>query len=336
MGVNLKDIAKGEQISLSFLFNKIIAVDAFNWIYQFLTSIRQIDGTPLRDSKGRITSHLSGLFYRNINLLKQGIKLIYVFDGEKVKLKSKEIEKREERKREAEVKYLEAVSSGDIEKMALYAKQFSRLTPEIIKSSKKLLSALGIPYVDAKTEGEAQAAYLVKKGIAFATGSQDWDSLIFGSPKLIRNLNIVGKRKLPRKQVYIDIKPELVELNKVLENLNISREQLISIAILIGTDFNEGVRGIGPKKALDIVKKYKDPSRIFKLYPVENWEEVYNFFLNPEVNEIKEVEFGSVNEEEVIKILVDEHDFSLERVKNALKDLKEAKRKGKQKSLFEF
>jgi flap endonuclease-1 len=196
---------------------------------------------------------------------------------------------------------------------------------------------MGIPIVQAPSEGEMQAAYIAKKGDAYASASQDYDSLLVGSPRLIRNLNISGKRKLPNKEVYVEIKPELIELEEVLRSLGITREQLIIIGILVGTDYNpEGIEGIGPKKALKLVKEKKNLKEILK--EVE-WkfdvkaEDIYNFFLNPPVTDDYKLEWKHPNEEGIIKFMVEEHDFSEERVKNGIEKLKQAFLKSQQKSL---
>ncbi len=335
MGVNLKEIVEGSKqtIEIENLAGKVIVFDAFNILYQFLSVIRDKDtGEPLRDSKGRITSHISGLFYRTVNFIEKGIKPVYVFDGEPPKFKRKEIEERLKAKEEAYKKWEEAIEIG--EKAITYAQATSILTKEMVEESKELLSYMGIPVIQAASEGEAQAAYIVQKGYAYASASQDYDSLLFGSPRLVRNLSIEGKRKLPRKEVYVEIKPEIIELQNLLNKLKITREQLIMIGLLIGTDYNEGIKGYGPKKALEAVRIYKNFENLKKHFKFEEYiDEVYDFFLNPTVNEKIEIKFGEINEEKILKFMVDERNFDEERVKNALEKLKEGLKKGKQTSL---
>ncbi|ALL01917.1 flap endonuclease-1 [Pyrodictium delaneyi] len=334
MGVNLREIIPPEavtEIELAALRYKVVAIDAYNALYQFLTAIRQPDGTPLMDSRGRVTSHLSGLFYRTINLAEQGIKVVYVFDGKPPEMKYLEIERRKRVKAEAVRKYEEAVKKGDREAARRYAQMAARLTDEMVKDAKRLLDAMGIPYVQAPAEGEAQAAFMARRGDAWAAASQDYDSLLFGSPRLVRNLAITGRRKLPRKDVYIEVKPELIELDKLLKLLGITREQLIALGILIGTDYNpEGVKGIGPKTALKMVKAHRDPVKLlqglsrheFPTDPVK----IYEYFLNPPVTNDYKLEWREPDEKMVYEILVEEHDFSPDRVKNALERLKKAYR----------
>ncbi|RLG74841.1 MAG: flap endonuclease-1, partial [Thermoprotei archaeon] len=321
MGVNIRELIPQEAIrvvtDLRELRGRIIAIDAYNALYQFLTAIRQPDGTPLMDSKGRITSHLSGLFYRTINFVEAGIKPVYVFDGKPPELKAKELSERMSLKEEAKKKYEEAVAAGDLEAARRYAQMASKLTTEMVEDAKRLLSAMGIPWVQAPSEGEAQAAYMASKKDVWASASQDYDSLLFGTPRLVRNLTISGRRKLPRKNVYIEIKPEVIELEKVLKALGITREQLIDIAILLGTDYNpEGVKGVGPKTALRLIKTYGSIDRALKALPDAKFpvppDKIKELFLKPEVTDSYKLEWGEPKEDEVIGILVKEHDFSIE------------------------
>jgi len=335
MGLQIKDIVPKQEISLESLKDRVIAIDAFNTIYQFLTTIRQPDGTPLMDSKQRVTSHLSGLFYRTINLMNIGIKPIFVFDGKPPELKQKTHEARQAAKQEALAKFETAET---IEERAKYASRISFLTSEMIEESKELLGALGVPVIQAPSEGEAQASYMAKAGDVYAVGSQDYDSLAFGAPRLIQNLTLARKRKLAS-GLFVSINPELIELEKVLNSLDINNEQLICLGILVGTDYNpKGVKGIGPKNALKIVRQHKVPSIIFKEVAKEHemdfdWQKVFELFSKPSVTQKYDLKFKQVNEDKVTEILR-EHDFSSERIKSALEKLKEHKEKAKQKRLF--
>ncbi len=335
MGVNIREIIPDEAKTviedLRSLRGKIVVIDGYNALYQFLTAIRQPDGTPLMDSQGRITSHLSGLFYRTINIMENGIKPVYVFDGKPPELKAKEIERRRKVKEDAAAKYAEALKKGDLEAARRYAMMAAKLTDEMVQDAKKLLDAMGIPWIQAPAEGEAQAAYIVRKGDAWASASQDYDSLLFGSPRLLRNLTITGRRKLPRKNVYVEIKPELIELQKLLERLRITREQLIDIGILIGTDYNpDGVKGIGAKKALTLIKTYgsleKLPEALLGGWKKEELLKIREYFLNPPVEKNYRIEWREPSREKIYAILVEEHDFNPERVKNAFERLLKAYR----------
>jgi len=308
-----------------------VAIDAYNALYQFLAAIRQPDGTPLMDSKGRVTSHLSGLFYRTINFLEAGIKPVYVFDGKPPELKSREISERMSAREEAKRKYEEAVAVGDIEAARMYAQMSAHLTSEMVEVSKRLLTSMGIPWVQAPSEGEAQAAYMVIRGDAWATASQDYDSLLFGSPRLIRNLAITGRRKLPKKEAYIEIKPELIELDSLLNGLKVTREQLIDIAILIGTDYNpDGVRGVGPKTAYQLIKTYGSLEKAIKTLPGAKFpvppEEIRRLFLNPPVTSSYALEWSDPNPDKIVELLVKEFEFSEERVRSAIERLLKAVR----------
>lgn len=339
MGVDLGQLVKEvkKQIKLEDLSNKKLAADAYNALYQFLTIIRSEEGEPLMDSRGRVTSHLSGLFYRTVNLLEKGIEVVYVFDGKPPELKRAEIEKRVQLKERASELYIEAVRKGDKEEARKYAILSTRLMDYMIDDAKKLLDLMGVPWVQAPSEGEAEAAYLVARGYVWAAVSQDYDSLLFGSPRLVRNLTISGRRKLPGKDVYVDITPEVIILGELLGHLKITREQLVDMCIMLGTDYNpEGIRGIGPVKALKLIKTYGSLEKIpdIKEYLKEiDYESIRNIFLNPEtVDPERELKLREPDEDGIIKFLCDLHDFSEQRVKNALERIK-AKRKAKSATL---
>ncbi len=335
MGVNLKDLVPKKEVELTALSGKKIAIDAFNACYQFLSIIRdRMTGEPLRDSKGRVTSHLSGLFYRTANLIEAGIKPVYVFDGEPPKFKLKTLEERERMKEEAKKKWEEALKKG--EKAITYAQATAVLTEEMVEDCKKLLDYMGIPWVQAPSEGEMQCAHMCKKGDVWASASQDYDSLLVGSPRLVRNLSITGKRKLPRKEVYIEIKPEIIELEEVLKTLGITQEQLVIIGLLVGTDYNPGVKGVGPKTALKLVKENKTLKRVLQKVKWEgevDAEQIYKFFLNPPATNKYKLEWKAPNKEEIIEFMVEEHDFSLERVEKVIDKLHQAFTSGRQTSL---
>ena len=244
MGVKFKDIVSPEEISLKDLEGRTVAIDAYNTIYQFLSGIRQRDGSPLMDQNGNVTSHLSGILYRTSSIVDKGIKPIYVFDGESHEHKAKTLEQRRAIKEEAMEKWEEAKAAGNIEDMRKFAIRTSRMSPYILESSKQLLEYMGIPYVQAVGEGEAQGAYMVNQGDAWAVASQDYDCLLFGAPRIVRNLTLSGGLS----------NLEYLELEKVLEELNLSREQLIDVALMVGTDFNEGIHGIGAKTGLKLIK----------------------------------------------------------------------------------
>lgn len=324
MGVNLRDLVSKTPIQFEGIKDRIVGIDGYNALYQFLAIIRQPDGTPLQDSKGRVTSHLSGTFYRTANLLEAGIRPVYVFDGKPPELKSAEIAKRAEVKERAREEYRLAVERGDIEGARRHAQATSRLTKPMVEQAKQLLSAMGVPTVQAPSEGEAQAAYMTRKGDAWATASQDYDSLLFGASRLVRNFAITGRRKLPGKPVYINIEPEMLKLEDVLTELALTREQLIDVGILLGTDFNpEGFEGIGPKKALKIIKdagsfRAAVEKGMVKPEAGVDYDAIREIFLNPSVTSDYKLGWSQVDAAGVRRILVDSFEFSLERVDAAL------------------
>lgn len=335
MGVDFGDLVVRRALTLEELRGRSIAVDGYNALYQFLTVIRQPDGTPLMDSHGRVTSHLSGVFYRTINLLEMGVKPVYVFDGRPPEIKEMEVARRKALREEAVRKYEEALQRGDLKAARTYASQSARLREEMVDEVKNLLDAMGVPWIQAPSEGEAQAAYLAIKGDVWASASQDYDSLLYGAPKLVRNLTISGRRRLPKSEKYVEVVPELVLLGEVLRSLGLTREQLIDLAILIGTDYNpDGVKGIGPKRAYILIKKHGSLENVLKYLPeiqIPSLQSIREIFLKPTVNIDYVVRWRPIDRSKVLEILVEEHDFSRERVEKAVDRVEAALRKtGKQ------
>ena len=342
MGLQISEIIPKNEFSFSQLKNKTIAVDAFNAIYQFLTTIRQPDGTPLKDSKGNITSHLSGLFYRNISLILEGVKLIYVFDGEAPELKEKTHKNRKEAKDQAKQKYEQAVEEKDIESMGKYSRSNVYLDEQKIEESKELLEAMGIAIVQAPGEGEAQASFLSQQKDVYAVASQDYDCLMFEAPLLIQNLSLSRKRKT--RTGYTEVHPQTIELKSVLKELRINQEQLICIGILCGTDYNPGgVKGLGPKKSLKIVKEFKTKEKIFKAikeneefekYEIDfDWRPIYEEIKHPNIDKKPIISFPKINPEKIKEILL-KHEFSEKRIDNQLEKLDDLKKQAAQRTLF--
>ncbi len=326
MGVYLTPIIIKKIVRIKNLTGWKLAIDANGYLYQFLSLIRLPNGTPLKDKEGKITSHLAGLLFRTTKLLcDYGIEMIFIFDGKPPILKSKEIIKRRELREKATKEWIEALEKKDYAKAFSKAIASSKLSKEMIEDSKKLLNFMGIPYIQAPGEAEAQAAYLASIGEVDAVESKDYDSLLFGTPKLVRFLTLTGKEFLPSKRIFRKIYPEIIELEKIKEKLGITREQLIDIAILIGTDFNEGIYGIGPKKALKLIKQYGSienlPSNIRNKID-ENFNEIRKIFLNPEINKQYKIEYGIFQENKIYDFLCNEKGFNKERVKTAIERLK--------------
>lgn len=340
MGVDLKDLVPKTPVKLEDLNGKSIAIDGNNTLYQFLSIIRQPDGTPLKDSTGKITSHLSGLFYRTSNLVELGIKPFFVFDGKPPEFKQEEIKRRKQVKAEAQVKYEKAKAEGNLVNARKYAQATSSVKDYMFEDSKRLLDLMGLPWLNAPEEGEAQAAYMNKHGDADYCGSQDYDSLLFGAPTLIRNVTISGKRKVPNKNAYIDVVPETITLNQVLKECEITQEQLIDLGILIGTDFNtEGIKGLGPKTALKLIKQYKTLENALPHIKNATFphppEQIREIFLCPKVTDNYKLEWKKLNVEGVVSFLVREKDFSENRVRKALERMREGNKKAKSKTTLE-
>ncbi len=317
MGVAIRDIIADYKQSVEWeSLNGVAAVDAHNALYQFLSIIRQPDGTPLLDRNGRVTSHLSGILFRNVNFILKGIRPVYVFDGPPPDFKEATIAVRRVARDEAREKWREAVERGDEAEAYKQARSSSRIDRQVLETSKNLLLLMGIPVIQAPSEGEAQAARMVTEGRAGFAVSQDYDTLLFGGPVLARNLTISGRRKVRGRNIAVN--PETIRLSDVLSGLRISREELIQIGILVGTDFNSGIYGIGAKKALKIVREKTFLSTINERAPGFDPEPVVDFFLNPPVTDIPDLEWKSPDREGIMDMLCRDYDFSEERVKKAL------------------
>lgn len=328
MGVDLGDLLDKKKIEIKDLSGRWVAVDAFNTLYQFLSIIRQRDGTPLMDSQGRVTSHLSGLLYRTANLLEAGVKLAFVFDGPPHPLKAKTLSGRLETREKAETAWQEARAAGlDGFK---YAQASSRINREILDDGRRLIKSLGLPVIDAPSEGEAQAARMAARGDVEWVASQDYDSLLFGAPQVVRNLAITGKRKLPRKSIYVDVEPEAIRLEEGLEKLGISQKQLVEIGIMCGTDFNSGLSRVGPKTALKLIREKGDLESVLidRDETIENFAEIRDLFLKPSVTDDYEIKIKKPSIDEIVSFLVEERDFERERVEKTAKKIEEAYRRG--------
>ena len=340
MGVNLRGIVPKTVVKLEDFSGKTVAIDAYNALYQFLAIIRQPDGTPLKDNTGKVTSHLSGLLYRTSNLVELGIKPIYVFDGKPPELKTEEIQRRRQVKVEAQVHYEKAVARGDMAKARMFAQATTSMKTYMKEDAHRLLDLMGLPWVQDPSEGEAQAAHMTRRGDADYCASQDYDSLLFGAPILLRNVTVSGRRKLPSKNVYIDVVPEVFVLDKILKECEITYEQLIDVGILIGTDFNpDGIKGLGPKTALKLIQKH---GTIENALPhIKNAEfphppqQIREIFLHPKVSNDYTLEWKEPNMQGIVDFLVREKDFSENRVRKAVEKMQEGTKELKGKTTLE-
>ncbi len=342
MGVNLSKLIEKEEITIDYLKGKKLGIDSFNMLYQFLASIRGADGLPLADLKGNTTSHLTGLFYRTINLIEKGIEPVYVFDGKPSVLKSQTLEKRRAIRTDAESKTKVALQEGNLEEAKKMGSRALKLTSEMVDEAKLLLSYMGIPVIEAPQEGEAQASVLVSSGQLDGVISQDFDSLLFGANHLYRNIGFSGKRKVAGKNFYVDIKQEHINLEKTLNKMQITREKLIWLGILVGTDFNEKFPKIGPKTAIKLVKENDSFESIIEstsFIPEFDYKEIVNVFLNPVARKVDDIELKakSPSKEKVMEFLVEKHDFSKERVESTIdKFISQKEEKEKQKGLSQW
>jgi len=337
LGVNLTPIIVKRVTSLKALSGKTMAVDAFNVLHQFLALIRTRDGTPLSNPQGRVTSHLVGLFFRTTRLITDyRMGLIFVFDGRPSPLKRGEVDRRRALRKRAEEEYAEAVEAGDLAKAHSKAVQTGRLTQQMVEDSKRLLDLLGVPWVQAPSEGEAQAAHMARRGDVWASSSRDYDSLLLGTPRLVRYLTIQGQEWLPSKGRARKLEPELIDLETFLGHHGISREQLVDLGILVGTDFNDGVKGTGPKTALKLVREHgrledmpeNVTSRLTREYP-----EIRRLFLEPEITDDYTVVPGELDGKGLISFLCYERGFSRQRGETVGERIERSR---KQKSLSDW
>jgi len=336
MGLQISELVPKKEISFRDLENKKIAVDTSQMLYQFLSSIRQQDGTPLMDSKQRITSHLQGIITRVTNLMAQNIKLCFVFDGKPPLLKIKTQEEREYRKQLAEKKFKEAKEEQNEELMLRYSKQSIRLKREMIEESKELINALGLPVIQAPSEAEAQCAFMNEREDVDYVGSSDYDALLYNAPALVRNLTVSQRRRISS-GAYINISPEVIELKEVLKNLGINQDQLIILAISIGTDYNEGVQRVGPKTALRLVKQYKNFDKLFKEAKADfDWKKIYAVFKNMPIIKNYKLKWVKPDVERIMKLLVDEHEFNQERVQKNIDRIINIKKTHEQGNLVKY
>lgn len=343
MGLKIKGIIEKKSITINELNGKKLAVDGMNILYQFLTSIRRADGSLFTNRNGDVTSHIIGLFNRTTKLMESGLKLVFIFDGKAPDLKIQTQEKRKKIKEEASLLLKKAQEDGNIEEARKYAVRTASLTKEMVTEAKEMISLLGLPVIQAPSEGEAQTAYMVKKGDVYASVSQDYDNLTFGCPVLIRNLSISGRKKKAGKFAYETIQPEIIYLEENLEKLDINIDQLIVLAILIGTDYNPaGIKGIGPKKGLKIVQEFgTDFEAVFEKVKWEehnkiDWKEIFNVIKNIPVTDEYNLNWKDINTEGLIKFLVNKHEFSEERVKSKIDKILKNKEKNTQKGLSGF
>ncbi|AWU76601.1 flap endonuclease 1 [Pichia kudriavzevii] len=322
------------------LFGRKIAIDASMCLYQFLIAVRQQDGNMLTNESGETTSHLMGFFYRTIRMVSNGIKPCYVFDGKPPVLKGGELEKRLKRREDAEKKAEEMKETGTVEELQKFERRTVRVTRQQNEEAKKLLKLMGIPYVEAPCEAEAQCAELSKSGKVYGAASEDMDTLCYSPGHFLRNVTAAESRKL---------KIEEFDIEKVLEGFQMDINTFVDLCILLGCDYCETIRGIGPVTALKLIKEHGSIENIIKAiegnekskYKIpENWpfNEARQLFLNPEVTPSGDVELKWVEPdiEGLIEYMVKENGFSEQRIREGATKLSKALKGGTQGRLDGF
>lgn len=269
-------------------FGRKVAIDASMCLYQYLIAVRQSDGSQLTNIEGETTSHLSGFFYRTIRMIDNGLKPMYVFDGKPPEMKTGELMKRTEVKKKAQAEFEKLKEEGgSIEDVTKFERRTVRVTREQNEDVKKLLKLMGIPYVEAPCEAEAQCAELAKAGKVYAAASEDMDTLCYNPPYLLRHLTFSEARKIPVDEI---------KTSAVVEGLELSKESFVDLCILLGCDYVDSIKGIGPINALKLIKEFGSIEKILEHFkenpkkysrnPIpENWlyKEARELFLNPEV-----------------------------------------------------
>lgn len=317
-------------------FGRKIAIDASMCLYQFLIAVRS-EGAQLTSVDGETTSHIMGMFYRTIRLLESGIKPVYVFDGKPPDLKSHELAKRAERREEAQKALDKATEAGDEAEMDKFNRRLVRVTKEHSNEAKELLKLMGVPYVEAPCEAEAQCAAMVKAGKVFATATEDMDALTFGSNIMLRHLTFSEARKMPIKEYNYD---------KVLKGFELSTDEFIDLCILLGCDYCDSIKGVGPKRAIELINTYRSIESIVenidstKYIIPQNWnyEVARQLFKAPDVanpNEI-DIKWTDPDEEGLIKFLCGDRQFSEDRVRSGVKKILKSKSTSTQGRLDSF
>jgi len=329
-----------EKFDLNNLKNKRLGFDAYNVLFQFITTIRGVDGEPLKNQRGEVTSHYSGLFYRLMNISKYTPYITFVFDGVSHELKNKTKEERRDKRGIAKDNFLKAQEEGNVLDMRKFARQAATIDSKIIQESKELILALGFSYIDAPGEAEAQISYLTRTNKLDYTISQDYDCLLFGSPHLLKNITVSGKKKIPYKNITIDVVPEIIHSDCIYKKLELTPDKLLWLSILIGTDFNEKVDGIGPQTAYKLVHQYNSFEEIEKYLKEKNkeikfdYKEIEDIFKNPNITSSPEIHAGKFSRDEIENILINKAGFSSDRVKQQLDEyIKEKDEKNKQRTL---
>lgn len=335
MGVKLQNLIQRKPIHVSDLKGKIVAVDAPNIIFSLLNfsyKNKQYSASNLMtDRTQRAISHLYGLLFRINFFYTKKIFPIFCFDGRDSELKHVISKDQLADFQVINRWYQEAIESNNFKiarKIAL-GKEF--LWPNIITESKQLLNALGVPYIDSPASAESQCAHLVKGGIAHYAVSQDFDTLLFGCPALIQNLSKSLRRKKKGKWIYNKVSTFQIDLESNLKQLKLDRFQLVDLSMLLGTDYNPGVKQIGPKTALELIKTYHNLEGIiasqknkynFAQLTSEKIQAIRKIFLMADVLEkLPDLYWDPPDNTRILKLMCKDHTLNQERVKNNIQKL---------------
>lgn len=310
-------------------------------LYQYLIAVRQQDGQQLTSEDGETTSHLLGMFYRTIRLVENGVKPVYVFDGKPPVLKGGELEKRLLKRQQAEKQIEDLKETGTVEELMKYEKRTVRASREQNDEAKKLLDLMGIPFVLAPSEAEAQCAELARSGKVFGAASEDMDTLCYEPTFLLRHLTVAEARKMPIDQIQYE---------EVLKGLGMDRSTFIDLCILLGCDYCETIKGVGPVTAFKLIKEHGSLENIVKWindnpektkYKVpENWpyDEAKTLFMNPDITHGDEIDlkWKEPDVDALVEFMVKQKGFSEDRIRSGAEKLKKALKGGVQGRLDGF
>jgi flap endonuclease-1 len=270
---DLRSLAAIETVSFDELSGSVVAIDAHNWLYRYLTTtVKWTSDDVYTTSDGTEVANLIGVVQGLPKFFEHDLTPVFVFDGAVTELKDNEVQARREQREKYEAQLEDAREEDDTVAVARLESRTQRLTDTIVETTRGLLSLLDVPVVDAPAEGEAQAAVMARKGQVDYAGTEDYDALPFGSPLTIRQLTSKGD-------------PELMDLDATLDDHDLTWEQLVDVAILCGTDFNEGISGVGPKTAVSLVHEHGDLWGVFEAegYSVKHADRIRGLFLDPPV-----------------------------------------------------
>nr|CDS32938.1 flap endonuclease 1 [Hymenolepis microstoma] len=317
-----KAIKNGE---IKAYFGRKVAIDASMSLYQFLVAVRS-EGNNLTNEAGESTSHLMGMFYRTIRMLENGLRPVYVFEGKPPNLKSGELAKRTERREENAKQLNKAEELGDSEAINKYSRRLVQVTPQHNEDCKYLLRLMGVPVVEAPGEAEAQCAALAKSGKVYAVGTEDMDALCFGAPVLLRHLTFSEARKLPIQEF---------NLQTVLASMDLTMEQFVDLCIMLGCDYCETIKGIGPKKSVELIQRYKSIDALLdtldrKKYSIpEGWiyKQAAQLFFEPDITDPETIELKWTEPDEVgiVEFMCVKNGFNEERIRNGVKKIQKSR-----------